>query len=144
MASSIYLSDNWEASANIAYVDAEFDDFVNPDFGIAANGNTPPNVANWTANVWMAVNHVAGLPLEIGGGVRYVDDRYADYSNIVSLNDYLLVNAYAAYTIGATRVMVRSRNLTNEDYVPWVSPYYPNQVALGSPRTFELSIETRF
>jgi iron complex outermembrane receptor protein len=143
IASSLYLSPTWQASANVAYVDSKFGDFVNPDFGIAATGNEPPNVAKWTANVWMGVNNVAGLPLEIGGGVRYVDDRFADYSNQVVLKSYTLVNAYAAYNMGRARVMVRGRNLTDRKYVPWVSPFYPNQLALGSPRTFEVSVEVK-
>lgn len=142
-ATSIHLSRNWQASANVAYVDASYGDFVNPDFGIDASGRRPPNVAEWTANVWMSVNRIGGLPLEVGGGVRFVDDRFADYANQVTLKGYALVNAYAAYVIGPTRLMVRARNLLDEKYVPWVSPFYPNQLALGSPRTFEFSVETR-
>jgi iron complex outermembrane receptor protein len=143
-ASSVYLSRHWQASANVAYVDASYGDFVNPDFGITASGNRPPNVAKWTANAWMGVNQIGGLPLEVGGGVRFVDDRFADYANRVTLKSYALINAYAAYTMGTTRLMLRSRNLTNKEYVPWVSPFYPNQLALGSPRVFELSVETKF
>lgn len=142
-AGSLHLSRNWQASANLAYVDASYGDFVNPDFGIAASGNVPPNVAKWTANLWVGFNQVGGLPLELGGGARFVDDRFADYANQVTLKSYVLFNAYAAYTLGSTRVMLRARNLTDEKYVPWVSPFYPNQLALGSPRTFELSIELK-
>ncbi|MGH7485242.1 MAG: TonB-dependent receptor domain-containing protein, partial [bacterium] len=144
LATSLYLSRNWQASANVAYVDAAYGDFVNPDFGISATGNRPPNVAKWTGNVWMGVNRIAGLPLEIGGGVRYVADRFADYGNQVTLKSYVLVNAYAAYMIGRTRLMLRARNLTNEEYIPWVSPFYPNQLALGSPRFVEFSVEVKF
>jgi iron complex outermembrane receptor protein len=143
LATSIYLSRNWQASANVAYVDAVYGDFVNPDFGIAASGNRPPNVAKWTANLWMGFNEIAGLPLEVGGGIRFVDDRFADYANQVTLKSYALLNAYAAYTLGSTRFMLRARNLTDEEYVPWVSPFYPNQLALGSPRTVEFSVELK-
>lgn len=142
-AGSVYLSSNWQASANVAYVDASYGEFVNPDFGIAASGNAPPNVAKWTANLWLGINRVAGLPLELGGGARFVDDRYADYANRVTLKSYALFNAYASYTFRSTRLMLRARNLTDEKYVPWVSPFYPNQLALGSPRTFELSVELK-
>jgi len=143
LAGSVTLTRHWQASANVAYVDASYGTFVNPDFGIAATGNVPPNVAKWTANLWSGVTDIGGLPLEIGAGLRFVDDRFADYANEVTLKSYVLVDAYAAYAMGTTRLMVRGRNLTDREYVPWVSPFYPNQLALGAPRTFEISIETR-
>ena len=143
-ASSIYLSRLWQASANVGYVDAHYGEFVNPDFGITASGNRPPNVARWTANVWIGVNQIGDLPLEVGGGVRFVGDRFGDYANQLTLKSYALVDAYAAYAMGKTRLTLRGRNLTDREYCPWLSPYYPHQVALGSPRTVEISVETKF
>lgn len=140
---STSLTENWQASMNLAYTDASYGDVFIPFLG-DATGNTPPNVGKWTANAWTSVSNIGGLPLEIGGGVRYIDDRYADVSNVVTLKSYVLFNAYVAYNYKNYRVMLRSRNLTNEDYVPWVNPFYINQVALGSPRTVELSLEGRF
>jgi len=143
LAASVNISPRWQASANVAYVNASYGTFVNPDFGIAATGNVPPNVAKWTANLWSGLTDIGGLPLEVGAGVRFVDDRFADYANEVTLKSYVLVDAYAAYAMHNTRLMIRGRNLTDREYVPWVSPFYPNQLALGAPRTFEISVETK-
>jgi len=137
------LAEDWRASVNLAYTDASYGDVFLPYLG-DATGNTPPNVAKWTANAWTAVTNIGGLPLEMGGGVRYVDDRYADVSNVVQLKSYVLFNAYFAYNFQNYRLTLRSRNLFDEKYVPWASPWYSNQVALGSPRTVELSLEGRF
>ncbi len=140
---STSLTDTWQASFNVAYTDASYGDVFLQYLG-DATGNTPPNVGKWTANAWTSVSEVFGLPLELGGGLRYIDNRYADISNTIELKEYVVVNAFAAYSINNYRIMLRVRNLLDEDYVPWVSPWYTNQVALGAPRTVELSLEARF
>jgi len=37
-------------------------------------------------------SEVAGLPFEIGGSVRYVDNRFGDNANQVNLSSYTLVD----------------------------------------------------
>ena len=143
VAASTSITDNWRASFNIAYTDASYGEVFIPFLG-DATGNTPTNVPEWTATAWTSVGNIFDLPLEIGGGIRYVDDRFADVSNIIVLKDYFVVSVYAAYSVGNMRFMVRSRNVTDEKYVPWVSPWYANQVALGAPRSYEFTIETKF
>jgi iron complex outermembrane receptor protein len=31
------------------------------------------------------------------------------------------------------------RNLTNKQYAVWGDPFYPDQILLGAPRTYELA-----
>jgi iron complex outermembrane receptor protein len=137
-------TDRWRIGGNASYIDSEYDLFVDPDFGIDATGNRPPNVPRWAANLWSSVSEVGGLPLELGGGARYISDRFADSGNTVKLLSYTLVDAFAAYTFDNSRVMIRVRNLTDEEYSPWADVFYPNQIVLGSPRTYEVSVYTTF
>ncbi|MFT5133299.1 MAG: iron complex outermembrane receptor protein, partial [Gammaproteobacteria bacterium] len=48
------------------------------------------------------------------------------------------------YRIGKSRLMIRVRNLFDQEFSPWADVFYPNQIVLGSPRTFEISLYTSF
>lgn len=133
--------------ANAAYTDAEFTRSANfVDFA----GNTPPNVPQWTANLWASYD-IPNLPLEVGASFRFVDDRFGDNANNVTLKSYFLADVFAAWTHDNIRVSARVNNVSDEEYVSWSDVFYlgqtdpgflyANQVLLGSPRTYEMSIE---
>jgi len=148
---TLSANDQWRLGANAAFTDAEFKrstNFVN------FAGNTPPNVPEWTANLWTSYSNIAGLPLEIGGSVRYIDDRFGDNANMVMLSNYTLLDLFAAWTGENYRVTARVNNVTDEVFASWSDIFYlgqtdpsflyANQVMLGSPRTYELSLEISF
>ncbi len=137
-------TDKWRIGGNAAYIDSEYGQFFDPDFGIDASGNRPPNVPEWTVNLWTSVSDIGGFPIEVGGGARYVGDRFANTANVNKLLDYTLIDAFAAYVFGQSRLMVRVRNATDEEFAPWADVFYPNQIVLGSPRTYEISLHTKF
>jgi len=135
--------ENWTFSANLAYTDAHYGaDFVDPNSGLPAGHAAPPNVPNWTGNLWTSVKNVGGIPLELGGGIRYVGLRNAyTPSGIYKLQDYTLVNVYASYPV-ADGVLLTGRvnNLFDKAYAQWSDVFYGSEVILGSPRSFEVSI----
>ena len=141
---SVRLSDDSRVGGNFAYTRAKYEDYLDPDFGVDASGNTPPNVPKWVANAWFSVNNIAGIPLELGAGVRYIGKRHTNFENSVTLNDYMVVNAFAAYTLDNLRISVNVRNLFDEDYAPWGDIFYPNQIGIAPPRSFELSFQSKF
>ena len=107
-----------------------------------------------TANIWTSYSRVANLPLDIGGSFRFVDDRYGDNANTVTLHNYSVVDLYASWSLGNYRFTGRIYNVTDEKSAPWSDIFYmqqndpgflyANQVLLGSPRTWEFSIEAAF
>ena len=137
--------------ANASFIDAEFKRSTN---FVTFAGNTPPNVAEVTGNLWTSYSQIAGLPLEIGGSVQYVDDRYGDNANQVSLSSYTLVDLFATWSGSNYNLTARVHNVTDEIYVPWSDVFYlqqndpgflyANQILLASPRMFELSMEFAF
>lgn len=145
------LAPNWRLGANFAWTDAEFD--PSPNF-INFAGNTPPNVPEWTANLWTAYRNVGGTRWEIGGAIRYIDERFGDNANTVRLSDYTIVDTFAAYNAEQYRLTARVNNVFDTDYVPWSDVFYlqqndpgfiyANQLILGSPRMWELAIEYNF
>ena len=104
-----------------------------------------------TGNLWTSYSEVAGLPLEIGGSVQYVDNRFGDNAYQVNLSSYTLVDFFAAWSAANYSITVRVNNLTNEIYVPWSDVFYlqqndpgflyANQILLASPRSFEIGLE---
>ena len=141
----------WHVGANAAYTDAEFRRSTN---FVTFAGNTPPNVAEVTGNLWASFSSIAGLPLEVGGSVQYVDDRFGDNANQVALSSYTLLNLFATWSAPRFNVTARDNNVTDEIYVPWSDVFYlqqndpsflyANQLMLAPPRMFEVGVEFTF
>ena len=113
--------------------------------GLTIAGNQPADVPKWTANAWTSYQNLGGVPLELGGGVRYIGKRWGDEANSLLLEDYTLVNLYASYHV--TRgilVTARVNNALNKEYAQWADIYYPTQVLLGPPRYFEVSLVMKY
>ncbi|UFS85826.1 TonB-dependent receptor [Bradyrhizobium daqingense] len=131
--------------ANIAYVDARYADynFVGGSF----SGNTPPNVPRIVANAGASYRLFTPWPVELGIIGRHVGDRYNTDANVVTMKAYTVADVYAFVDIPKTvfgaadqaRLAFRVRNITDKRYAIWGDPFYPDQILLGAPRTYELS-----
>ncbi|MCK1739667.1 TonB-dependent receptor [Bradyrhizobium sp. 139] len=130
---------------NIAYVDARYADynFVGGSF----SGNTPPNVPRIVANAGASWRFFTPWPVEVGITGRHVGDRYNADANVVTLKAYTVADVYAFVDIPGTvfnavdqaRLTFRVRNITDKRYAIWGDPFYPDQILLGAPRTYEIS-----
>ncbi|WP_369975797.1 TonB-dependent receptor [Xanthomonas bundabergensis] len=139
------LTSQWSLNANYAYTDAKYRDFIDSNTGLDASGNRPTNVPQSVFNAWTSVRGIAGLPLEAGLGVRRVGKRYGNTANTLRLDPYVLGNAYLTYDLSASvSLSLHVENLSDKDYVQWADIYYPGQVILGEPRSYELSLHARF
>ncbi|WP_187435353.1 TonB-dependent receptor [Bradyrhizobium cytisi] len=130
---------------NIAYVDARYAGY---DFaGGSFSGNTPPNVPRFVANAGASWRFSTAWPVEVGITGRHVGDRYNTDANTVTMNAYTVGDVYAFVDIPKTvfnaadqaRLTFRVRNFTDKRYAIWGDPFYPNQILLGAPRTYEIS-----
>lgn len=135
---SVLVTPRWRIGANAAYTDAEFGVFEN------VSGNTPSNVPEWVTNVWTNYSGVAGLPLDVGGSYRYVDDRFNSRFNNVTMLGYETVDLHASYQFGKGRFTARLTNLFDKAYALWGDEFYLNQLILGSPRSYEISAQFDF
>lgn len=139
------LTDNWRASANGSYTDASYGTFIDTSTGLNDSGHQPLNVPRWTANLWLSYDHVADVPWEIGGGLRYIGKRFANNANSLTLDDYILVDLYTSYQLKPGVMLVgRVNNLFDKIYAQWADQYYPTEIMLGAPRSFEISLVTKF
>ena len=130
---------------NIAYVNARYADynFVGGSF----SGNTPPNVPRIVATAGASWRFFTSWPVELGIVGRHVGDRYNTDANTVTMNAYTVGDVYAFVDIPKTvfnavdqaRLTFRVRNFTDKRYAIWGDPFYPDQILLGAPRTYEIS-----
>lgn len=151
LSGSFQPTDQWQIGANAAYVDAAFKRSANFE---QFAGNSPPNIADVTANLWTSLRDIGGTPFELGGSVRYVGDRFANNANRITLKAYTLADVYLAWNSERFRITARVDNVTDEDYVEWSDRFYlgnndpsfiyANQLLLGAPRTWSLLIQTAF
>ncbi|MDB5863360.1 MAG: TonB-dependent receptor family protein [Betaproteobacteria bacterium] len=132
----------WNVWGNAAYTRARYEDY---DFtGGSFSGNTPPNAPRVVANTGASYRFAGALPVEIGASVRHVGDRYNTDANSMKLLAYTIGDAYAAIDVRKTRLTLRVRNLTDRTYAVWGDPFYPDQILLGTPRSYEVSAALKF
>jgi iron complex outermembrane receptor protein len=132
---------DWTVSANASYTDSVYTAFTDPLSGSSYDDVQPANIPRWTANVWTSWRNIGGVPLELGGGVRYIGKRPGNTSNTLILDNYALFNAYASYEVRpGVLVTARGNNLSNETFVQWADIFYPSNLILGQPRYWELGV----
>lgn len=145
LSGELKVTRDWAVTANGAYVDAKYGTFVDPTYGIAASGNRPPNVPMWVGNFWTSVQRIGGLPLEAGGGVKYVGKRAGNTAGSLTLKPYATGIVYATYALTPRLSLTgRINNVWNKTFVQWADIFYPAQVVLGEPRRAEVSVLARF
>lgn len=137
------LARQWAIDANIAVLNARFDDLseVEGDVLVSRNGKQPPNVPELAANLWVVYTPIPAWHL--GGGLRHVGERFADNANTVRQPPYTLFDAFVTYE--PTRFLnltLRGRNLTDAAY--GIASYGPTQLILGQPRSVEFVANVRF
>jgi iron complex outermembrane receptor protein len=141
LSTNFKLTPNWTVSANAAYTDSVYTGFTDPSTGSSYTDVQPANIPRWTGNLWTSVRHIADLPLEIGGGVRYIGNRPGNTANTLILEKYALFNGYASYEVRpGILVTGRVNNLFNKEYAQWADIYYPSEIMLGQPRYWELGV----
>lgn len=132
-----------QLAGNLAYADAQFDDFTENVGGVAVSrvGNVPSNVPSTIANFWATYRFSPAL--QGGFDVRHVSRRYANSANTIWDGAYTVLGAHAEYrATDRTTITARVRNLTDRVYAAAVTgaPMF----FLGAPRTFEVALQHRF
>jgi iron complex outermembrane receptor protein len=153
MAAAVRPVENIKIWANVALTNAHYGNF---DFeGSSWSGNTPSNVAPLIINAGASYRFDNWRwPVEIGGSVRHVGNRYLFEDDATTMLAYTTADLFAFVDIpkydlpwqgiDKMRVGFRVRNVTNAVYAAFSDPGYPDQVLLGAPRTFELSASAKW
>lgn len=140
------LTDAWRVQGNVTFLSAKFDKFSQSPGGnvVSWNGNRPPEVPQTVANLWSIYRLPMPIPFDVGAAWRYVGDRYNDNANTIRLKAYMTADAWLSVGYKQFWLTLRGRNLFDETYAIAASQFYPDQVLIGAPRTYELSFTARF
>lgn len=132
-------TDSFDVDFNIARVDPEFEEFIKK--GDDLSGNTPRNVPETTANLWLNWQPIDRWLLS--GGARYVGKRYVDDENDTTMPSYTVFDASIQWMATQDiQLTLRGKNLSNEeDYV--LAPY-GDQWILADGRSAEVSLNYSF
>ena len=145
LSGELKVTSGWTLIGSGTYVDAKYENFVDPNYGVAASGNRPANVPEWTAKFWTTFQRIGGLPLEAGGGVNYIGKRFGNTANTLVLKPYATGIVYVTYEVNRNlSVTGRVNNVWDKKYAQWADIYYPAQIQLGEPRRVEISALARF
>ncbi|THV12502.1 TonB-dependent siderophore receptor [Rhizobium rhizophilum] len=103
----------WSVKGAYSYTDAE---------QVGSNdGKMPANIPHHLASLWLSyefAEDTALTGLSIGGGLRYVGERFNDNANTASLDPVTLVDLAAKYAVtDKATLAVNLNNLTDETYV---------------------------
>ncbi len=144
LAVAFSLPAEWRIDANLAWTwQAEYREFfesLSEKEVISRTGNTPPNVPEWVAGLFI----VKSLrDWEFTAGARHVSERQANNNNGIQLDAYTLFDASVGYRWNNAEVVLRGRNLSDEQYAEWASGG-GLMVKLADPRTAELNLNYSF
>ncbi|MCQ0971127.1 TonB-dependent siderophore receptor [Paracoccus sp. TK19116] len=105
------LAEGWRLRGGYAYNKTEQ---VAPA-GDPLDGNELQDAPNHLASLWLDREFDNGL--RVGGGVRYIGERFIDAANSAELDSVALVDLAAGYQRGNVKMSLNVNNLTDEVYV---------------------------
>jgi iron complex outermembrane receptor protein len=100
------------------------------------DGNRPPNVPEHAASLWLDYTFQEGSVLEgfgVGGGVRYLGQRFGDTGNTLDLDGVTLADAAIHYQKDHIRASLNIKNIADKKYVASCSSFGCNY---GDGRTY--------
>jgi iron complex outermembrane receptor protein len=136
---SLDLPAGFGIDANGTVLDADYDDFISG--GTSFTGNTPPNIAETSGNLWLRWD--ATKAVQARAGLRYVGRSWSGDANTFRVPGYAVVDAGLSYAVSpAVSLDLRVYNLLGKDYA--ITTYNDEQWILGRPRSVDASIRARF
>jgi len=134
--------------ANTALLHARFDEFRENVGGvvIVRDGNTPSNIPQQTANVWVSWRLLNTWQAQ--AGMRAIGSRYLNTANTGTTPAYAVVDMSLRKQLTESLSMdIRAANIFDKLYMQSVSGSNtapPTRGRVGAPRTIELTLTARF
>lgn len=136
------IAPRWQLSAGYAHLDTRVTRSVAVQNGVALEGTRAALTPLNSANLWLV--HELGGGFHLGGGLRYVGDRYAAPDNLVTLPSYVTADAMLRYEAKGYELALNLKNLANKEYFVSGHGASNNLNAPGAPRSIQLSARLRF
>jgi catecholate siderophore receptor len=128
------ILEGWNLIAGYTYLDGEI-----VEANDATKGKIPQNTPEHSGFVWTTYEPFKDV--ELGAGVYYVGDRWANNQNTNEVPNYWRFDTMVAYTIGDVRLALNGYNLADATIYEGV---YAGHVIPGAGRTFIFSTAVSF
>ena len=128
------ITQQWDISVGYSYLDAKD----------KKTDKKPNDVSDHLFSLWST--YQLNENWRLGGGAKYVGDRYAGNDEAVALGDYTTVDLMAAYTTGRHKIQANAHNVFNEKYILGATNGKSglNQIGYGAPVEFMLNYGYQF
>lgn len=144
------LSRGWQIWSGYAYLDAKITSSTSVDNSdnraafrnVPIQGKRPTLTPKHSANLWLA--KFFGNGWRAAAGVNYVDDRFANPGNTVTLPSYTLVDMMLGYRWAGFDIQVNINNLFNRKHIVSGHGASPNLNTPGAPRHAQLTVRHDF
>ncbi len=136
------LPGGWQVYSGYAHLNGRITQSVAVDSGQAVRGKRPTLTPGNTLNLWLAKSLPGGFL--VGAGANYVDDRFANPGNTVTLPAHTTLDAVAAYRTKAYDLQLNLYNLTDRKYIVAGHGTNANLNLPGAPRSALLTLRVRF
>jgi len=136
------IAPGWQLSAGYAYLDARITDSIAVQNNVSLKGKNAALTPTHSASIW--VMRDMGRNFNVGGGLRYVGDRFTSQDNLVTLDSYVTADAAMIYKAKAYDLALNVKNLTDQKYFVSGHGTSNNLNAPGAPRSVELTARFRF
>jgi catecholate siderophore receptor len=136
------LPRGWQIWSGYAYLDARITSSPSVDSGQPIQGKRATLTPKHSANLWLT--KALGNGFRAGAGINYVDDRFANLGNTVTLPGYTTVDAMAGYQIAKLDLQLNVNNLFNKKYIVSGHGSVGNLNLPGAPRSVQLTARYRF
>lgn len=103
-------------------------------------GNTPADVAEWSANIWS--RYELSNQLALNAGAFYEGERFADNENTIVKDAYTRIDIGASYKVRVSKTDVDFRfNIQNVFDTEYLAGGGPSSVTVGDGRSFRLAMQ---
>jgi catecholate siderophore receptor len=136
------LSNGWQIWSGYSYLDARVTSSVARDANQDVQGKRPTLTPKHSANVWLT--KFFGDGYRAGAGVNYVDDRFANPGNTVTLPAYTTVDAMVGYKLAKLDLQLNINNVFDRKYIVSGHGTSPNLNLPGAPRSVQLTARYTF
>jgi catecholate siderophore receptor len=136
------LPGGWQVWSGYAWLDARMVASSARDDGQQVQGKRPTLTPAHSANLWLS--RALGGGFGAGAGVNYVDDRYANPGNTVTLPGYTTADAMLYYRTTAFDVQLNVTNLFDRAHIVAGHGSSKQLNMPGAPRAVQLTARYRF
>lgn len=136
------LPGGWQIYSGLAFLDGRITESVAVDSGQQVKDKRPTLTPSHSANLWLTKTLGGGFVA--GAGINYVDDRFANPGNTVTLPAYTTADAMVAYRASGWDLQFNLFNVFDRKYIIAGHGSNGNLNLHGAPRSALLSLRVKF